>query len=156
MPRVVEVSSNSALIGCLKRDDNIGEEVKVVLISLGCILITTDYVGRIQAVSRIHRSGDATTNRNRQRTLDIHNLSSNIIGPSLWHEMATEFNVQEYETMEKPIVIAVYRGSTIHWTMALRHATSFLKLCSLVKADIEKGLESDLFVVAHGHDMKMT
>ncbi|GJU78363.1 ATP-dependent DNA helicase PIF1-like protein, partial [Tanacetum coccineum] len=31
--------------------------------------------------------------------------SDNIIGLSLWHEMATKFNVQEYKTMEKPIVI---------------------------------------------------
>ncbi|GJY27598.1 ATP-dependent DNA helicase PIF1-like protein, partial [Tanacetum coccineum] len=71
-----------------------------------CIPITTDYVGRIQTLNRIHTSGDATTNRIRRRTIDIQNLSDNIIGLSLWHEMATKFNVQEYKTIEKPVVIA--------------------------------------------------
>ncbi|GJX61955.1 hypothetical protein Tco_0294855, partial [Tanacetum coccineum] len=36
--------------------------------------ILTDYVSRIQAVSRIYTSGDATTNRARRRVIDIQNL----------------------------------------------------------------------------------
>ncbi|GJT11731.1 nucleic acid-binding, OB-fold protein [Tanacetum coccineum] len=66
-----------------------------------------DYVGRIQAVSRIYTSGDVTSNRTHRRIIDIQNLSGNIIGLTLWHEMALNFNMQEYEAMEKPVVIAV-------------------------------------------------
>ncbi|GKA71516.1 DNA helicase, partial [Tanacetum coccineum] len=33
--------------------------------------------------------------------------NGNIIQLALWHEMALEFNVKEYEKMEKPVVIAV-------------------------------------------------
>ncbi|GKA46565.1 DNA helicase [Tanacetum coccineum] len=69
--------------------------------------ILTDYVGRIQIVSRIYTSGDATTNRTRRRTINIQNLSGNIIGLTLWHKMAMNFNVQEYESMEKLVVIVV-------------------------------------------------
>nr|GEY60326.1 hypothetical protein [Tanacetum cinerariifolium] len=36
--------------------------------------ILTDYASRIQAVSRIYTSGDATTNRTRRRVIDIQNL----------------------------------------------------------------------------------
>ncbi|GJZ62895.1 DNA helicase [Tanacetum coccineum] len=67
----------------------------------------TDYVGRIQAVSRIYTSGDPTTNRTRRRILDIQNLGGDTITLTLWHEMAVNFNLQEYESMEKPVVIAV-------------------------------------------------
>nr|GEX83401.1 nucleic acid-binding, OB-fold protein [Tanacetum cinerariifolium] len=69
--------------------------------------ILTDYIGRIQAVSGIHTSGDVTTNRTRWRIIDIQNLSGNTISLALWHEMAMNFNVREYEPMEKPVVIAV-------------------------------------------------
>nr|GFA69050.1 hypothetical protein [Tanacetum cinerariifolium] len=61
----------------------------------------------LTAVNRVHRSGDATTNRIRQRTIDIQDLNGNTIVLTPWHEMALDFNVQEYEPMEKLVVIAV-------------------------------------------------
>ncbi|GKE20017.1 nucleic acid-binding, OB-fold protein [Tanacetum coccineum] len=69
--------------------------------------ILTDYVGCMQAVNRIYTSGDVTTNRTRQGIIEIQNLSGNTIVLTLWHEMATNFNIQEYELMEKPVVIEV-------------------------------------------------
>nr|GEU67526.1 hypothetical protein [Tanacetum cinerariifolium] len=69
--------------------------------------ILTDYVGRVQAVNRIYTSGDVTTNRTHQGTIEIQYLSGNTIVLTLWHEMETNFNIQEYELMEKPVVIAV-------------------------------------------------
>nr|GEZ79714.1 hypothetical protein [Tanacetum cinerariifolium] len=69
--------------------------------------ILTDYIGHIQAVSRIHTSGDATSNRIHRRIIDIQNLSGNTISLALWHDMAVNFNLQEYEALEMPIVIAV-------------------------------------------------
>ncbi|GKC55659.1 DNA helicase [Tanacetum coccineum] len=74
---------------------------------LGFSCEQTDYADRIQAVSRIYTSGDVTTNQTHRRIIDIQNLSGNIIGLTLWHEMALNFNVQEYESLEKPVVIAV-------------------------------------------------
>ncbi|GJU28386.1 hypothetical protein Tco_1167007, partial [Tanacetum coccineum] len=60
------------------------------------------YIGRIRAISRVNISGDAATNRTHQRTIDIENLSGNIIGFTLWNEMATKFNVCTYEVISKP------------------------------------------------------
>ncbi|GJT82695.1 hypothetical protein Tco_1057037 [Tanacetum coccineum] len=57
-------------------------------------------------INRVLTSGDATTNRIHQQIIDIQNLSG-IIGLTLWNEMATEFNMAEYELMQKPIVIVV-------------------------------------------------
>ncbi|GJY17792.1 nucleic acid-binding, OB-fold protein [Tanacetum coccineum] len=69
--------------------------------------ILTDYIGRIQAVSRIRTSGDATSNKTHRRIIDIQNLSGNTISLTLWHDMAVNFNLQEYEALERPVVIAV-------------------------------------------------
>nr|GEY53321.1 hypothetical protein [Tanacetum cinerariifolium] len=69
--------------------------------------ILTDYIGRIQAVSRIHTSGDAASKRIHRRIIDIQNLSGNTISFALWHDMAVNFNLQEYEALERPVVIAV-------------------------------------------------
>ncbi|GJW22093.1 DNA helicase [Tanacetum coccineum] len=67
-------------------------------------------------------SRDATTNRIRRRTIDIQNLSGNIIGLTLWNEMATDFNIHEYKSMEKPGVIAFtsYWVSRYNGTSATR------------------------------------
>ncbi|GJV27853.1 DNA helicase [Tanacetum coccineum] len=67
----------------------------------------SDYIGRIQAVSKIRTSRDATSNRIHQRIIDIQNLSGNAISLALWHDMAVNFNLQEYEVLERPVVIAV-------------------------------------------------
>ncbi|GKC73958.1 nucleic acid-binding, OB-fold protein, partial [Tanacetum coccineum] len=77
--------------------------------------VLTDYIGYIQAVSGISTFGSATTNRSHRRTIRIQNLSGNIIDLALWHEMALEFNVREYENMEKPVVIALSGTSATHY-----------------------------------------
>ncbi|GKD19939.1 DNA helicase, partial [Tanacetum coccineum] len=55
----------------------------------------------------ISTSGDATSNMIHQRIIDIQNLSGNTISLALWHDMAVNFNLQEYEVLERPVVIAV-------------------------------------------------
>nr|GEV73397.1 putative RNA-directed DNA polymerase [Tanacetum cinerariifolium] len=52
-------------------------------------------------------TGEATTDRIHRRVSDIQNLSGNIIGLTLWYEMALNFNMQKFEAMERPVVIAV-------------------------------------------------
>ncbi|GJY46764.1 nucleic acid-binding, OB-fold protein, partial [Tanacetum coccineum] len=69
--------------------------------------LLTDYIGYIQGVSILRTSGNAIGNRTHRRMIDIENLSGNIIRLTLWHEKALTFNVQEYEAMEKPVIIAV-------------------------------------------------
>ncbi|GKB86709.1 nucleic acid-binding, OB-fold protein [Tanacetum coccineum] len=69
--------------------------------------VLTDYIGYVQGVSEIRTSGNVTSNRIHRRIIDIQNLSENIIRLTLWHEMALNFSLREYEAMEKPVVIAV-------------------------------------------------
>ncbi|GJX49947.1 retrovirus-related pol polyprotein from transposon TNT 1-94 [Tanacetum coccineum] len=69
-------------------------------------VVLTDYIGHIQVIKRVRTSGDATTNRIQRRTINIQNLSDNIIDHTLWNEMATDFDLPEYESMEKTVVIA--------------------------------------------------
>nr|GEX70653.1 hypothetical protein [Tanacetum cinerariifolium] len=57
--------------------------------------------------NQIHTSGDATSNRIHRRIIDIQNLSGNTISLALWHDMAVNFNLQEYEALERLVVIAV-------------------------------------------------
>ncbi|GKB15919.1 DNA helicase [Tanacetum coccineum] len=59
----------------------------------------------------IQANMDAKDTNYFEQLLQLHNAyritSGNIIQLALWHEMALEFNVKEYEKMEKPVVIAV-------------------------------------------------
>ncbi|GKB07006.1 DNA helicase [Tanacetum coccineum] len=64
------------------------------------------YIGRIRAISGIYTFGDATTQRKHQRTIDIENLSGNIISLALWNEMAINFDMRAYDSLPKPVVIA--------------------------------------------------
>nr|GEU91413.1 nucleic acid-binding, OB-fold protein [Tanacetum cinerariifolium] len=66
-----------------------------------------DYIGRIQGINRVMKSGDITTTHSHRRTIDIQNLSGDMIGLTLWNEMATNFDVRGYELMQKPVVITV-------------------------------------------------
>ncbi|GJY14913.1 DNA helicase [Tanacetum coccineum] len=71
-----------------------------------------DYIGRIQAVGRLITSGDATINRTHRRTIDIQNLrvhttyNGSKTAFTMWNEMALDFNTLEYESMDKPVIIA--------------------------------------------------
>ncbi|GJX23884.1 DNA helicase [Tanacetum coccineum] len=77
------------------------------VLELGSAYRITDYIGYIQGVSILRTSGNATGNRTQRRMIDIENLNGNIIRLTLWHEKALTFNKQEYEAMEKPVIIAV-------------------------------------------------
>ncbi|GJX25828.1 hypothetical protein Tco_0232124 [Tanacetum coccineum] len=93
------------IIECFWRMENEKDSVnkhKVIDAWRGTLRVLTDYIGRIRAISGVNISGDAATNRTHQRTIDIENLSGNIIGLTLWNEMATKFNVCAYEVMSKP------------------------------------------------------
>ncbi|GJZ31165.1 hypothetical protein Tco_0576212 [Tanacetum coccineum] len=75
--------------------------------------ILTDYVGTIQIISDPIVTGDATKRITIKRVIDVHNLDGNRIGCTIWNEMATEFDMEAYEAMEKPVtivVLAVFRG----------------------------------------------
>nr|GFB02834.1 hypothetical protein [Tanacetum cinerariifolium] len=61
----------------------------------------------ILTVGRIVTTRNATATRKTQRAIDIKNLSGNKIGFTLWDEMALNYNVCEYDSMEKPVIIAV-------------------------------------------------
>nr|GEZ27334.1 hypothetical protein [Tanacetum cinerariifolium] len=69
--------------------------------------ILTDYIGRIRSVGRIVITENATAMRKSRRAIDIENLSGNTIGFTLWDEMALNFNVSKYDSMEKLVIIAV-------------------------------------------------
>ncbi|GKD60085.1 DNA helicase [Tanacetum coccineum] len=69
--------------------------------------VLTDYIGCIRAISGIYTFGDATSQRKSCRMIDIENLSGNIISLTLWNEMAKEFDMKAYESLPKPVVIAV-------------------------------------------------
>nr|GEU54576.1 hypothetical protein [Tanacetum cinerariifolium] len=58
-------------------------------------------------VGRIVTTGNATATRKTRRAIDIENLSGNTIGFTLWDEMALNFNVREYDSMGKLVIIAV-------------------------------------------------
>nr|GEU45487.1 DNA helicase [Tanacetum cinerariifolium] len=82
----------------------------------------TDYIGYVQGVIEIHTSGNVTSNQIHQRITDIQNLSGNIIRLTLWHEMAWNFNLKEYEAIQKPVVIAYsFKPSTVHLSQSLSH-----------------------------------
>ncbi|GJU52866.1 hypothetical protein Tco_1226580 [Tanacetum coccineum] len=65
-------------------------------------VVLTDYIGHIRSISGINTSGDAITNRTHRRTIDIENLRLS----DSRYEMATMFNMHDYESMSKPVVIA--------------------------------------------------
>ncbi|GJU27393.1 hypothetical protein Tco_1166014, partial [Tanacetum coccineum] len=86
-------------------------------------------------------TGDATTNRIRRRTIDIQDLNGNTIVLTLWHEMALNFNVQEYEAMEKPVAIAVV-SSCLRMSEGSRVAKS-----NVNESNITRGVLVDLSTV---------
>nr|GEV39210.1 DNA helicase [Tanacetum cinerariifolium] len=49
------------------------------------------------------------------RVIEIENLSGNVIGCTLWNEMATNFDERAYNSMEKPVIIAVSSSYINHY-----------------------------------------
>ncbi|GJX77591.1 DNA helicase [Tanacetum coccineum] len=90
--------------------------------------ILTDYIRCIRAASGIYTFGDATSQRKQRRTIDIENLSGNIIVLTLWNKMAKNFDMRTYESLPKPVVIAVsscwvsrYNGLQLSGTSATHY-----------------------------------
>ncbi|GJV52664.1 DNA helicase [Tanacetum coccineum] len=67
----------------------------------------TDYIGCIYRVSDPVRSGDATRTRRVRRIIDVQNLDGINLPFLIWAEMAENFDVNEYNKMDKPVIIAI-------------------------------------------------
>ncbi|GJS51633.1 DNA helicase [Tanacetum coccineum] len=74
--------------------------------------ILTDYIGRIQAVSRIRTSGDATSNRIHRRIIDIQNLSAIPSFCALWHHSCQLPCYKNMKHCKGRVAIAVFLSST--------------------------------------------
>nr|GEZ10699.1 hypothetical protein [Tanacetum cinerariifolium] len=87
---------------------------------LELILITPpkmkDYIGRIQAITRISTARDAISNGTQRRTINIENLSGNIIGLTLWNEMGTNFNMANMSRWKNQLCCSLFiLGVPIQW-----------------------------------------
>nr|GEX58326.1 hypothetical protein [Tanacetum cinerariifolium] len=71
----------------------------------GCILIDKEVYS--YSIGRIEMKGDAMSSRKTLRVIDIENLSGNVIGCTIWNEMAMNFDERAYNSMEKPVIIDV-------------------------------------------------
>ncbi|GJV34111.1 DNA helicase [Tanacetum coccineum] len=67
----------------------------------------TDYIGCIYRVSDPLRSGNATRSRRVRRIIDVQNLDGINLPFLIWGEMAESFDIDEYNRMEKPVIIAI-------------------------------------------------
>ncbi|GJW87353.1 nucleic acid-binding, OB-fold protein, partial [Tanacetum coccineum] len=67
----------------------------------------TDYIGCLTRVGDVERFGRPGGNQYVLRKLDIENLSGDVIELTLWDETAENFQKAEYESMQKPVIIAV-------------------------------------------------
>ncbi|GJW88503.1 nucleic acid-binding, OB-fold protein [Tanacetum coccineum] len=65
------------------------------------------YIGCLIRVGNIREFGSANTSQKTIRTLDIENLNGNVVELTLWDDMARNFNVADYNSMERPVIIAV-------------------------------------------------
>ncbi|GKB34062.1 nucleic acid-binding, OB-fold protein [Tanacetum coccineum] len=65
------------------------------------------YIGYLIKVGNIREFGSANTSQKTIKTLDIENLNGNVVELALWDDMARNFNVADYNSMERPVVIAV-------------------------------------------------
>ncbi|GJW62834.1 DNA helicase [Tanacetum coccineum] len=66
-----------------------------------------DYIGCIYRVSDPLRSGDATRARRTRRIIDIQNLDGINLPFLIWGDKAENFDMNQYEKMEKPVIIAL-------------------------------------------------
>ncbi|GJY59728.1 zinc finger, CCHC-type containing protein [Tanacetum coccineum] len=67
----------------------------------------TYYIGCVYRVSDPIRSGSATRTRRVRRIIDVQNLDGINLPFLIWGEMAESFNMDEYNRMEKPVIIAI-------------------------------------------------
>ncbi|GJV45250.1 DNA helicase [Tanacetum coccineum] len=67
----------------------------------------TDYMGCLIRVADVKELRGANTNLKVLRKMDIKNLNGNVVELALWDDMAHNFKKNEYELMEKPVIIAV-------------------------------------------------
>ncbi|GJS54468.1 DNA helicase [Tanacetum coccineum] len=67
----------------------------------------TDYIGCIYRVSDPLRSGDATRTRRVRRIIDVQNLDGMNLPFLIWGDKAENFDMDEYNQMQKPVIIAI-------------------------------------------------
>ncbi|GKA39701.1 DNA helicase [Tanacetum coccineum] len=67
----------------------------------------TDYIGCIYRISDPLRSGDATRTRRIRRIIDVQNLDGMNLPFLIWGDKAENFDIDEYNQMQKPIIIAI-------------------------------------------------
>ncbi|GJS85835.1 DNA helicase [Tanacetum coccineum] len=88
-----------------------------------------DYIGCIYRISDPIRSGDATRARRTRRIIDIQNLDGINLPFLIWGDEAENFDMNQYEKMEKPVIIALssawatkrYGGVQINATSATHY-----------------------------------
>lgn len=69
--------------------------------------ILTDYIGSIQRVGEVIRTGNPNRNQIIRRCIDIENLNGNVVAFTLWDDSATNFDVQAFQSLPKPVMVAV-------------------------------------------------
>nr|GEV24287.1 DNA helicase [Tanacetum cinerariifolium] len=67
----------------------------------------TDYIGCVYRISDPLRSGDATRTKRVRRVINIQNLDGIILPFLIWGDTTETFDMDEYNKMEKPVIIAV-------------------------------------------------
>nr|GEV40185.1 DNA helicase [Tanacetum cinerariifolium] len=82
-----------------------------------------DYIGCLIRVGNIRELGSANTSQKTIRTLDIKNLNGNVVELALWDDMARNFNVADYNSMERPVIITHEIGTTLPVVNAIRRCS---------------------------------
>ncbi|GJV48552.1 DNA helicase [Tanacetum coccineum] len=67
----------------------------------------TDYIGCVYRISNPIISGEATRSKRTRRIIDIQNLDGVNLPFLIWGDMADKFDMDEYEKLQKPVIIAV-------------------------------------------------
>ncbi|GJY32097.1 DNA helicase [Tanacetum coccineum] len=66
-----------------------------------------DYIGCLTLVGDPQDVGSPNKNQSKIRRLDIENLNGDVVEVTLWDKMAIEFNREEFEKMEQPVIFAI-------------------------------------------------
>ncbi|XP_071731916.1 replication protein A 70 kDa DNA-binding subunit B-like isoform X2 [Rutidosis leptorrhynchoides] len=69
--------------------------------------VLADFIGCIDRLEDPVVMGDVNRNQLVRRTIDLTNLNGNTLQVTLWNELATAFDAETYDTMEKPVILAV-------------------------------------------------
>ncbi|GJR67151.1 putative reverse transcriptase domain-containing protein [Tanacetum coccineum] len=84
--------------------------------------ILTHYIGIVLRISGPQITQDPTRNRIIRKVIDIQNLDGMIVPTTICNEMAKDFDIKKYESMEKLVIIAVNSCRVITNTENSYHA----------------------------------